>query len=68
MGKKVDSSINKSSSPSGEPCLQIIDYVNWAIQRAFIKSDERFYKFIEEKIKYLVDIYDTDKYLKFLQF
>lgn len=64
-GKKVDSSIKISpQSPSGEPCLQIIDYVNWAVQRAFIKTDERFYKFIEEKIKYIVDIYDTDKYPK----
>ena len=64
-GKKVDSSIKiNPQSPSGEPCLQIIDYVNWAVQRAFIKGDERFYKFIEGKIKYLVDIYDTDKYPK----
>ena len=51
-------------SPSGEPCLQVIDYINWAVQRAFIKQDMRFYKFVEEKIKYLVDIYDNDKYPK----
>ncbi len=24
----------------------------------------RFYKFIEEKVKYLVDVYDNDKYPK----
>lgn len=64
-GKKVESSIKISpQSPSGEPCLQVIDYVNWAIQRAFIKKDMRFYKFIGGKIRYLVDIYDTDKYPK----
>ncbi|MDO8658962.1 MAG: DUF3800 domain-containing protein [Candidatus Levybacteria bacterium] len=63
--KKVDSIIKiNPQSPSGEPCLQVIDYINWAIQRVFIKKDMRFYKFIEEKIKFLVDIYDTDKYPK----
>lgn len=50
--------------PSGEPCLQVADYINWAVQRAFVKGDMRFYKFIEDKISYLVDIFDIDKYPK----
>jgi len=62
---KVTSKINiYPQSPSGEPCLQVTDYVNWAVQRAFVKRDMRFYKFIEDKISYLVDIYDTDRYPK----
>ena len=51
-------------SPVGEPCLQIVDYMNWAVQRAFIKGEQRFYKLVEDKISYLVDIYDFDKYPK----
>jgi stress-induced morphogen len=51
-------------SPSGEPCLQIIDYMNWAVQRIFVKGDSRFYNFVEEKISFLVDIYDFNKYPK----
>jgi hypothetical protein len=51
-------------SPIGEPCLQIIDYMNWAVHRAFTKKEDRFYKFIEEKISYLVDVYDFDNYKK----
>lgn len=51
-------------SPVGEPCLQIVDYMNWAVQRAFIRNEERFYKLIEDKVSYLVDIYDFDKYPK----
>jgi len=51
-------------SPVGEPCLQIADYMNWAIQRAFIKKEDRFLKVIEDKISYLVDIYDTKTYPK----
>jgi len=63
--KKVSSKINiYPQSPVGEPCLQIIDYINWAVQRAFIKKETRFYKYIEPKIKYMVDIYDTDYYPK----
>ncbi len=49
-------------SSAGEPCLQIIDYVNWAVQRAYIKGDDRFVKFLEEKISLICDIYDSDKY------
>lgn len=51
-------------SPVGEPCLQIADYMNWAVQRAIIKKEDRFFKTIENKISYLVDIYDTKKYPK----
>ena len=62
---KIDSEvIVQPQSPVGEPCLQIIDYMNWAIQRAYVKNEDRYLKFVEEKISFLVDIYDTDKYPK----
>lgn len=62
---KVSSKVNVyPQSPSGETCLQVIDYINWAVQRVFTKNDTRFYKFIEDKVGYLVDLYDTDKYPK----
>lgn len=51
-------------TPSAEPCLQITDYMNWAVQRAFIKGEDRFYKFIENKVSFLCDIFDLDKYPK----
>lgn len=51
-------------SPYGEPCIQVIDYVNWAIQRAFLRKETRFLSMIGDKLKYVVDIYDTDKYPK----
>lgn len=67
--KKWDTKVNSSSaqyaqSPSGEPCLQIIDYMNWAIQRAFLRGDERYLKFVQAKISFLTDIYDFKKYPK----
>lgn len=62
-GIKIDGQINVlPQSPAGEPCLQIADYMNWAVQRAFIKSEMRFYNLVEDKISFLVDIYDFNKY------
>ncbi|MBI2410840.1 MAG: DUF3800 domain-containing protein [Candidatus Kerfeldbacteria bacterium] len=49
-------------TPSGEPCLQITDYMNWAVQRAFHKGEDRYYKFVEEKVSFLCDVYDFDSY------
>lgn len=63
--KKVNSEIQIfPQRPLGEPCLQIADYMNWAVQRAFMKGEERYYEFVADKISYLVDIYDFDKYPK----
>lgn len=45
-------------TPSGEVCLQIVDYCNWAVQRAFLKGDMRYYKFLQEKFGLIVDLYD----------
>lgn len=49
---------------TGEPCLQVIDYMNWAVYRAFTKREMRYYKFIADKVSLLVDFYDTAKYPK----
>ena len=62
-GVKNDSEIKIFPMSSvGEPCLQIIDYMNWAVQRAFIKGDDRYIKFLEDKISMICDVYDSDNY------
>lgn len=33
-----------------DPCLQVADYVTWAIQRKYEKYDQRSYKLIRDKI------------------
>lgn len=48
-------------TPSGEVCLQIVDYCNWAIQRAFLQNDMRYYKYLQEKFGLIVDLYDYKK-------
>ncbi len=48
--------------PTGEPCLQVIDYMNWIIYRAYAKHEMRYYDFLKDKISFICDIYDFDKY------
>lgn len=48
-------------SPKGEPCLSVIDYLNWAVYRAYTKGEMRYYNFIEDKVSCLWDIYDFGK-------
>lgn len=60
--KNTSTIIVQGQTPSGEPCLQVIDYMNWAIQRIYTKSEDRFYRTVESKVKYLVDLYDIKKY------
>ena len=53
-------------APSGEHCLQVVDYCNWAIYRAFVNSDMRYYNYIKEKFGLIVDLYDyKEKWLNF---
>jgi hypothetical protein len=52
----------QAQTPSGEPCLSIIDYMNWAVYRAFIREEIRFYKVVESHVDLLVDLYDTINY------
>jgi len=53
-----------SQVPTGESCLQVIDYMNWAIYRVFIKGEMRYFNFIKDKVSFVWDIYDTTKYPK----
>lgn len=51
-----------AQTPVGEPCLSIIDYMNWAVYRAFTRGEMRFYRQVETKVSLLVDLYDTENY------
>jgi hypothetical protein len=63
--KKIDSEYTViPQTPTGEPCLQITDYINWAVYRAFTRGEERYINYIIEKISLIVDIYDFGKYPK----
>jgi hypothetical protein len=52
----------QAQTPSGEPCLSIVDYACWAVYRAFTRGEMRYYRTIEDKVSLLVDLYDTVRY------
>ncbi len=52
----------QAQTPQGEPCLSVIDYMNWAIYRAFTRGEMRYYRAVEEKVSLLVDLYDNKRY------
>jgi len=52
----------QAQTPKGEPCLSVIDYMCWAVYRAFTRGQMRYYKTVEDKVSLLVDLYDTENY------
>jgi hypothetical protein len=55
-------------TPSDEACLQIVDYMNWIIYRAYTKGEARYFEFLKEKVNLVWDIYDFAKYPTNLNF
>jgi hypothetical protein len=63
--RKVDTEILVMPHTAvGEPCFQVIDYMHWAVYRAFVKQEMRYYNFVQDKVSLLVDRYDHAKYPK----
>jgi hypothetical protein len=54
----------QAQTPAGEPCLSIVDYMNWAIFRAFTRNEMRFFETVREKVSLLIDLYDYEHYPK----
>jgi len=52
----------ETSQPMQEPPLQVIDYFNWAVQRAFEKGEMRYFDFVRDKIELVWDVFDFAKY------
>jgi len=45
-----------------ESLLNVADYLCWSVQRVFERGETRYYDFIGDKIRLVVDLYDTAKY------
>ena len=62
-GKQIGTVVSVTPQTAvGEPCLQVVDYMNWAVYRAFVRQGMRYYQFVEDKVSLLVDLYDTARY------
>jgi len=49
-------------TPLLDPLLAVPDYLGWAVQRVFEKGQTRYYDYLREKIRLVVDLYDSEKY------
>lgn len=45
-----------------EPLLNIADYFCWAVQRWFEREEIRYYNFLKDKISFVMELDDSDKY------
>lgn len=45
-----------------EPILSVADYCCWAVQRVFERGDTRYYDFLGDQIRLVVDLYDEANY------
>jgi len=62
-GRKVTTTFEvRAQTPKGEPGLSVVDYMNWAVYRAFTRGEMRYYRVVEEKVSLLVDLYDVGNY------
>lgn len=52
----------QAQTPAGEPCLSIVDYMNWAVFRAYSRGEMRYFDTVRDKVSLLIDLYDTAKY------
>ncbi|MBN1427263.1 MAG: DUF3800 domain-containing protein [Anaerolineae bacterium] len=53
-----------SKTPQDDPCLSVVDYMNWTVYRAFTRQEMRFYRCVEDKVSLLIDLYDNANYPK----
>ncbi len=51
-----------------EPLLNIADYLCWVVQRVFERGEMRFFSFVKEKVKVVIDLYDASKYRKSMNY
>lgn len=58
QNRKIGCSFNvHAQRPNHEPCLSVIDYMNWAVQRAFVHGELKYYRMVENKVSLLLDRY-----------
>jgi hypothetical protein len=56
VGRAKTDVIVSVQSPKGEPCLAVIDYVAWAIQRCYTSGDMKYYSLIQDKVSVIHEL------------
>jgi hypothetical protein len=52
----------ESTQPIQEPLLQVVDYTNWAVYRAFERNEMRYFDYLRDRFELVVDLYDKANY------
>jgi hypothetical protein len=52
----------ESTQPIQEPLLQVVDYTNWAVYRAFERGEMRYFDALRNHYELIVDVFDRDRY------
>ena len=52
----------RTQRSSHEPLLQVVDYTNWAVQRAFERREMRYFDFLRDKYELICDVFDKANY------
>ena len=56
---KLEIQTHKSSQ---DFMLQVVDYTNWSVQRAFEKGEMRYFDFLRDKYELIWDVFDRENY------
>lgn len=51
-----------TARPSEQSLLQVVDYTNWALFRAYERGEMRYFDFIREKFDLVWDVFDRERY------
>ena len=49
-------------TPLRDPLSAVPDYLGWAVQRVFEKGQTRYYDYLGEKIRSVIDLYDSERF------
>lgn len=62
-GTSVSTQLNiKTLSSNQDFMLQVVDYANWAVHRAFEKGEMRYFNFLRNKYELILDLFDKKNY------
>jgi len=62
-GTDVSTQLNIETLRSSQDfMLQVVDYANWAVQRAFERGEMRYFNFLSDKFELVLDVFDKKNY------
>lgn len=68
-GTDITTQLNIETRSSNQDfMLQVVDYANWAVHRAYEKGEMRYFNFLRDKFELVWDVFDRNNYKGGLNF